>query len=135
MRYARWVVLWVVLVAVFAGLLAGRCINYYRLMKFGKTTQGVAIARAPHMQIDYSFTVGGRAYSNIGVGEDSASYFEHTPPGSPVLVTFLPESPTTNCLGNPAALFSKELPPVLLGSTIFPTAIVIALAFKFGKLR
>jgi hypothetical protein len=88
----------------------------------------VAGNRQPHGQIAYSFLLNGQVYRGVGFagGSDVAE-------GDPVTVVYLSETPEINCLGNPRELYSNDFPLVLIVSFLFPTLIVLMIAYRWTK--
>jgi hypothetical protein len=122
--------LWIVLVLVI-GIISGRQLwKYYRLSGHGVTAQGIAGERRPHAQIAYSFTLNRQVYQGIGFPDGN-----NILPGAPVSVVYLPEDPAKNCLGNPHDLYQSELLPVAAVSLLFPTFILIRIAYVIKKRR
>jgi hypothetical protein len=127
-KILSWLLLWVVLVLAI-GITSGRqCWEYYRLSGHGATAQGIAGERRPHAQIAYSFTLNRQVYQGIGFADGN-----NILPGAPVSVVYLPEDPAKNCLGNPHDLYQSELLPVAAVSLLFPTLILIRLAYVLKR--
>ena len=128
MKVFRWLLLWLMLVVVIGTIVGQQSWNYYRLSKRGIVVQGVAGTRQPHGQIAYEFTANGQVYHEVGVpsARDLSA-------GDSVPVTYLPEEPSANCLGDPGARYSNELPIVLVASFFFPTFIVIVVACRSAR--
>jgi hypothetical protein len=135
MKIFKWLSLWLLLVVVIGAMLAPDCVNYFRLSRNGVVVQGIALGTAPHYQIEYSFKANGQTYRGVGRTGIGAPSFEHIAVGDNVPVYYLPEAPEVNCLGSPAELYSNDLPPVLLASFVFPTAIIFVLAYRLSKRR
>ncbi len=135
MKGLQWFGLWLLFAVVFAVLLGGQCMDYWRLMENGRLTQGIVTERKPHNQLAYSFEINGRTYTNPGARPDTVFSYEHSSPGDTIAVHFLAGSPTVNCLANPKRLFKNEITSVLLGCIAFPSLAVIALAIfpGFGR--
>ena len=133
MTFLRWFTLWVLLLIGFGAETGGRCWDYYRLKTKGISTQGVVKEKKPHGQIGYSFNVQGHGYEGTGRTGANTAPFEEMAKGDAVTIYYLPGSPSVNCLGDPAELYSNDLPLVLVVVLVFPTAIVLALARRFAK--
>jgi hypothetical protein len=111
------------------GIISGHQLwKYYRLSEDGVSTQGIAGGRQPHAQIAYSFTLNRQVYQGIGFTDD-----DKIAPGAPVSVVYLPEDPAKNCLGNPHDLYQSELLPVAAVSLLFPTLILIRVAYVLKR--
>lgn len=123
-RYLTYILVWLGLAIALAGIVGRRAFDYYRLRKGGVLAEGTALGRKPHDQIEYSFTVDGRAYSNVGIPGMGAPRFEEIAVGQRLPVYYLPKSPEVSCLGDPGELLRNELPPVLLVVVFFPSAII-----------
>ena len=127
--------LWLMLVIAIGASPGKRVLQYRRLSHNGVTLHGIARGRAPHQQIEYSYEINGQTYQGVGrTGIGSPSLYEISI-GDKVSVYFLPDAPEISCLGDPAELYSNDLPPTLLVSLLFPTAIVIALAVRISRKR
>jgi hypothetical protein len=123
-----WLLLWVGLVLAI-GIISGRqCWKYYRLSGHGVRAQGIAGERRPHAQIAYSLTLNRQVYQGVGFADDDKIL-----PGAPVSVVYLPEDPAKNCLGNPHDLYQSELLPVAAVSLLFPTFILIRVAYVLKR--
>jgi hypothetical protein len=126
--------LWTTVAVALAAVTGRHEADYYRLIKGGTSTQGIAVAARPHDQTEYTFEVNNRMYSGIGRtsvrGRSQASRI-----GDKVTVYYLPATPNINCLGDPQTLFSTEMGPVLLAVLLFPTALVLVLAFRRSGTR
>jgi hypothetical protein len=125
MTALKWFLLWMML-AIGTGMLVGRyCLSYYRLTRSGVPAYGQVITSKPHTQVEYAFVSNGNIYRGFGRNSDSNS--DEIPVGATVSISYLPENPRENCLGDPKDLFSRELTGVLLRCLSFPTMITIAL--------
>jgi len=127
-KVLRWSPFWLLLVLIIGTISGQNCWRYYRLSHRGVSIQGIAGDRRPHGQIAYSFTSNGHVYQGVGVASVSDVLV-----GDPVPVTYLPEEPSTNCLGHPGERYSSEIPLVLVVSFLFPTLIVVSIAYRFKR--
>ena len=128
MKMLKWFPLWLVLVLIIGTISGQNCWRYYRLSHRGVSVQGIAGDRRPHGQIAYSFTSNGHVYQGVGIASGS-----NVSAGDPVSIIYLPNEPSTNCLGNPGERYSSELPLVLIVSFLFPTLIVARVAYRFKR--
>jgi hypothetical protein len=92
------------------------------------SAQGIAGERRPHAQIAYSFALNRQVYQGIGFADGNKIL-----PGTPVSIVYLPEDPAKNCLGNPHDLYQSELLPVAAVSLLFPTFILIRVAYVLKR--
>ena len=125
----RWFTLWLTVFVVIGAIGPKKWLDYYRLNRRGAVVPGIVLAKAPHMQFEYSFEVSGRRYTGIGRG-----YGDGRPAiGDEVAVYYLPDAPEINCLGNPQALFKHELLLELGVDSTFATMILVALIFRIRR--
>jgi hypothetical protein len=129
-RYLRYFAGWLVLALVFTTIVAKGAFNYYRLSKSGVLTEGIAVARAPHDQIEFSFKADNRLYRGVGTAGVGTPPIGKISMGDGLSVYYLPEAPEINCLGSPRELLFNELPPLLLVAVLFPSIIVAAVAIR-----
>lgn len=132
-RFWIYFFVWLGLAFILAGFVGRQAFNYYRLRNRGVLAEGVALGRKPHDQIEYSFMVEGRVYTNVGIPGMGAPRFEEIAVGQRLPVYYLPQSPEVSCLGDPGKLLHNELPPVLLVIVLFPSAIVGIFALKHHR--
>lgn len=131
--FFRYFALWLVLVIVVGRVVGSWCMEDYRLAKHGIAVQGVALAKKPHRQIQYSFEAGGREYKRTGIPGHGVPDIYQISIGDAVTVYYLPGDPEISCLGNPEGLYRAEILPVLLATFIFPTIIVVVFFVRLRK--
>ena len=93
-----------------------RWVNYVQLMQKGSTCQGT-ITRADagiSCLVEYSFTIGGRAYT--GSGQNCSATV-----GEKVTVTYIADAPASSCLGRPGEKLADEVAYSLFGGLSFPS--------------
>jgi len=123
-RVLRLFALWLALAAALSMVVGRHAIDYYRLTRHGVETQGITVAGRPHGQIEYTFEANARTYTGVG------KRLEGTQIGDKIAVYYLPVAPNINCFGDPQALFSAEMPPVVLAVFLFPTLIILRLVLR-----
>jgi len=134
-RCLAYLFIWTVLVLAFAAVTGRKALDYYRLKNSGVSTQGIAMTRKPHNQIEYSFRAGEVAHTDVGVPGMGSPPVDKIALGQTVPVYFLPQNPDISCLGSPEELLRNELPPVLAVTLLFPSAIVGVIAFRRARAR
>jgi hypothetical protein len=132
-RYLTYFAAWLALGLIVVTIMGRDLFSYYLLRSNGILVEGIAVARAPHDQIKYSFQTGGSEYQSVGMIGFGTPPSERISIGDKVPVYYLPKDPKINCLGSPEKLFSNELPPVLLAATLFPSLIIAMVVFRYKR--
>jgi hypothetical protein len=132
-RYLTYLAAWLGLALIVVTFTARDLFSYYRLRRNGILVEGVAVARAPHDQVKYSFQAGGSEYQSVGMTGFGTPPSERISIGDRLPVYYLPKDPKVNCLGSPREIFSNELPPVLLAVILFPSMIIAVAVFRYER--
>ncbi len=132
-RYLVYFAVWLALALGFTAVVGRGAFNYYRLRKGGVLTEGIAVARKPHDQIEYSFKADKGVHTRVGIAGIGTPPVEKIALGDKLPVYYLPQAPGISCLGDPGKLFLNELPPVLLAALLFPSAIIAMIAFRHAR--
>ncbi|HEX3104623.1 MAG TPA: DUF3592 domain-containing protein [Terriglobales bacterium] len=135
-RDAAWLLtVWLIAVVLIGGMASKQAIHYRRLSRDGITIEGTVLGPKPHGQISYSYEINGKTYEGTGLPAQNSQRLYEIPAGEKVRVHYLPDAPEISCLGNPERRYLSEIGPILAVSFLFPTLIVIRLAFWVRKKR
>ena len=136
---AKIAVLWIVLGLIFAaiGTNVGYFFKYRQLLARGSNASGTVTRLEPsnHRFVDYAFEASGRTYFLKGRAGFGKPEFEQLKFGDAVSIRYLPDDPSTSCLGDPGLLLRNEEQTIFGMIIIFPTFVLAVLSVKYFGFR
>ena len=129
----KYTITWLVLAVVVAiGIGSLNLPTFYRLAERGVSEKATVVELFPqnHNTVRYEYKVAGQVLQRRMGSSQPNPPSGQLAIGQSVVIYYDPQHPEVSVLGDPKLMMRSEMVPVVLAAIIFPTFLVVVLAWK-----